>query len=183
MNASIHVLRPENHKRTCIQCRMRKVRCDGHSPTCGHCRRLGYNCLLATSDDYDLTPSKIRRSNACRSCRKRRAKCSGDDGGCSNCVRSGTDCVYPVARKRRTVTASEQIEGPASHSIEENHPGPSKSPELQTQTVSSQSQSPVEAPSPPFLGTISFGLLTVSQPTHPPPATNQPLSKRLPRPT
>ncbi|ORE13612.1 hypothetical protein BCV71DRAFT_148920, partial [Rhizopus microsporus] len=35
--------------RACVYCRKKKIRCDGHHPTCSNCLQLQLNCEYAES--------------------------------------------------------------------------------------------------------------------------------------
>lgn len=35
---------PKAKRIACVLCRRRKLRCDGHRPTCGTCKRLSHEC-------------------------------------------------------------------------------------------------------------------------------------------
>ncbi|KAJ5722990.1 hypothetical protein N7488_001025 [Penicillium malachiteum] len=49
-------------KQTCLQCRKRKVRCDGEINGCSNCERLDFSCVFVSSNN--TTPSSTSISNA-----------------------------------------------------------------------------------------------------------------------
>lgn len=114
-------------KRTCVQCRIRKVRrrrssltigsrslqvrCDGQPDFCGNCKRLRFDCSFQRPSDNATrarrpSPSsrlpleKRRVSLACTRCRSRKIRCQGQVPACANCVRRDHRCIYVGLKKR-----------------------------------------------------------------------------------
>ncbi|CAK7231299.1 hypothetical protein SBRCBS47491_007882 [Sporothrix bragantina] len=89
-------------KTVCVQCRVRKVRCDGAQPSCATCTRLRLACSFASRADGAANrtvgavelPPKYRSSLACLRCRSRKIRCSGDTPECAECVRRNQPCAY-----------------------------------------------------------------------------------------
>ncbi|KAK7994429.1 hypothetical protein PG991_016017 [Apiospora marii] len=109
-------------RQTCLQCRIRKVRCDGHPTTCGNCQRLDFECSFGqtvvgsaaaiSASQERVTglqlPERRRRTKACVQCRARKTRCLGETPECSNCVRKGLVCTYRTSsapEKKRKQTA------------------------------------------------------------------------------
>ncbi|KAI1823023.1 hypothetical protein F4861DRAFT_353737 [Xylaria intraflava] len=98
---------------TCLQCRVRKVRCDGREGLCQNCSRLGFECSFqkVSSESSQgryapkLPPSR-RRMQACAPCHLKKTRCRGELPRCSSCVRSGRDCIYPTTVRRQNVPPS-----------------------------------------------------------------------------
>lgn len=93
-------------RRTCHECRMRKVRCDGQRRVCGNCQRLGFDCSFRDGDTRDSPtgPRRLRRCRvrqACIVCHELKVRCSGNTPACHRCREKGTDCVYPTLFPRR----------------------------------------------------------------------------------
>lgn len=121
---------PKRASNTCVTCRARKVRCDGHREVCNNCLRLGFTCSYddsipnqaaagpgASSDGSAMTPESLsiqaaaahpprrRVRQACQSCHSRKAKCSGTMPKCDRCRVHALDCVYrPSKRSRLSAT-------------------------------------------------------------------------------
>ncbi|CAK7233460.1 hypothetical protein SBRCBS47491_008616 [Sporothrix bragantina] len=102
-------------RRTCHQCRSRKVRCDGQPRSCGNCRRLRFACSFAASHSTrsaaspSTTPQRQRVSRACNSCQQQKVRCSGTRPQCLHCARRSATCVYQPASRhghRKTVLLS-----------------------------------------------------------------------------
>lgn len=89
-------------KRTCSQCRHRKVRCDGRSSGCQHCHRLHFHCSLLPSSIREVgKPQRCRAPKACQACRNQKIRCSGTSPQCSNCQSRGEMCTYSAHPSRR----------------------------------------------------------------------------------
>ncbi|KAI1874707.1 hypothetical protein JX265_004915 [Neoarthrinium moseri] len=93
-------------RQTCLQCRVRKVRCDGRHKVCRNCERLDFECSFQQSPGQSAAqqgsrlPERRRRMQACLSCRSKKIRCLGELPECSNCVKKGLGCAYPEPRKR-----------------------------------------------------------------------------------
>ena len=105
----------KRRKHACLQCRSRKVRCDGHQDTCGNCQRLNFDCSFKESNGADANEStcsppslrffkrltvciarvnRLRTRKACAECRSQKIKCSGESPVCANCIRRGKHCSF-----------------------------------------------------------------------------------------
>ncbi|KAI0126726.1 fungal-specific transcription factor domain-containing protein [Xylariales sp. AK1849] len=93
-------------KQTCLQCRVRKVKCDGRQKVCQNCERLEFECSFAQFTGQSATqyasklPERRRRMQACLSCRSKKIRCLGELPECSNCSKKALVCSYPEPRKR-----------------------------------------------------------------------------------
>ncbi|OGM40724.1 hypothetical protein ABOM_011030 [Aspergillus bombycis] len=62
-------------KVACVQCRVRKVRCDATVPRCRTCERLGFQCSFQRDGSQPVgqsvprLPAKRRGTKACLECR------------------------------------------------------------------------------------------------------------------
>ncbi|KAL6360732.1 hypothetical protein LRP88_06439 [Fusarium phalaenopsidis] len=85
-------------KAACVQCRVRKVRCDGTVPRCRTCERLSFQCSFEQDGSHGQyaprLPPKCRGTRACLECRAMKVRCSGDTPRCSNCQRRNKQCTY-----------------------------------------------------------------------------------------
>ncbi|EED17488.1 conserved hypothetical protein [Talaromyces stipitatus ATCC 10500] len=95
-------------KTVCVQCRIRKVRCNGEQPTCNSCSRLNYTCSLGQSQRSLEIPRKRRGARACMICRAQKVRCMGEMPACTNCRQKNRQCTYPPRREKG---------GPATDSI------------------------------------------------------------------
>ncbi|ORY70304.1 fungal-specific transcription factor domain-containing protein [Pseudomassariella vexata] len=110
---------PSNQRRTCLQCRVRKVRCDGRQDVCRNCERLKFECSFQQTPEKSSgqyvhkLPERRRRMQACLSCRSAKMKCLGEMPECSNCVRKGLVCSYPGSKKGEpgSSTSGDSIHG------------------------------------------------------------------------
>jgi hypothetical protein len=93
----------------CIQCRQRRIKCDGLQP-CDMCKATGSQaCSYETPPDLPLEKSNTRKQNniACDECRKRKTKCSGGrnvtgmPSDCLSCVERGLICTWHRADSRK----------------------------------------------------------------------------------
>ncbi|KAI0390600.1 hypothetical protein F5Y17DRAFT_51473 [Xylariaceae sp. FL0594] len=115
-------VRPTLGKRlTCLQCRHRKVRCDGRQGViCRNCNRLGFGCSFERipgqfPDHATLKlPESRRRTQACISCHSRKTRCDGGVPSCANCLRRGGDCTYPAGRNRASIKSASNSDGGAT---------------------------------------------------------------------
>ncbi|KAE8336581.1 hypothetical protein BDV24DRAFT_168151 [Aspergillus arachidicola] len=88
-------------KKTCVQCRVRKVRCDGSVPCCKTCERLQFHCSFQRDTSQPVgqyvprLPPKRRGAKACLECRAMKVRCSGATPRCHNCHRRDRQCTYP----------------------------------------------------------------------------------------
>ncbi|KAH7191959.1 uncharacterized protein B0J16DRAFT_332040 [Fusarium flagelliforme] len=123
-------------KAACVQCRVRKVRCDGTVPRCRTCERLNFQCSFeqdGTSGQYaPRLPPKCRGTKACQECRTMKVRCSGDTPRCTNCQRRKKPCTY-LARAGSTTTEV------SSESISESTSQATASPEIQRSSIASNS--------------------------------------------
>lgn len=94
-------------KLTCLQCRVRKVKCDGRQDVCRNCERLEFECSFQQQSrgqpaaQYAAKlPERRRRMQACLSCRSKKIRCLGELPECSNCIKKGLSCSYPEPRKK-----------------------------------------------------------------------------------
>jgi hypothetical protein len=101
-----------NRRSTCLQCRHRKVRCDGRDGfICGNCNRLGFGCSFQRTPGkspghYALTlPEPRRRMQACIPCHVKKTRCDGGLPSCSNCVRKYQNCTYPAGKNKAAVNS------------------------------------------------------------------------------
>ncbi|OJJ39794.1 hypothetical protein ASPWEDRAFT_181156 [Aspergillus wentii DTO 134E9] len=81
------------HK-TCQQCKLRKVRCDGRRGICGNCERLRFNCSFQGSRLSSSKPERLRVRQACNRCHSLKVRCSGNLPSCGRCQKKGRECVY-----------------------------------------------------------------------------------------
>lgn len=99
-------------KQTCLQCRVRKVKCDGRLSICRNCERLEFECSFQASPGQPTAqyaaklPERRRRMQACLSCRSKKIRCLGELPECSNCAKKGLVCSYPEVRKRLPTATS-----------------------------------------------------------------------------
>ncbi|KAF7541150.1 hypothetical protein G7054_g870 [Neopestalotiopsis clavispora] len=99
---------PDSSKKlTCLQCRVRKVKCDGRQDVCRNCERLEFECSFQQQSrgqpaaQYAAKlPERRRRMQACLSCRSKKIRCLGELPECSNCSKKGLSCSYPEPRKK-----------------------------------------------------------------------------------
>ncbi|ETS73204.1 hypothetical protein PFICI_15149 [Pestalotiopsis fici W106-1] len=99
---------PDSSKKlTCLQCRVRKVKCDGRQDVCRNCERLEFECSFQQQSRGQPTaqyaaklPERRRRMQACLSCRSKKIRCLGELPECSNCSKKGLSCNYPEPRKK-----------------------------------------------------------------------------------
>ncbi len=93
----MNVVRSHNRRSPfiCSACRSRKVRCDGKSPTCTHCERLGLPCSFRGASIPHHSLERRRVKQACQTCRLRKARCSGDLPECNRCIGKNLQCIYP----------------------------------------------------------------------------------------
>ncbi|KAH8682720.1 fungal-specific transcription factor domain-containing protein [Xylariales sp. PMI_506] len=109
----VHSLSDATKKQTCLQCRVRKVKCDGRQTVCGNCERLEFECSFqqspggsggggggGSSSYATKLPERRRRMQACLGCRSKKIRCLGELPECSNCAKKGLACAYPEPRKR-----------------------------------------------------------------------------------
>ncbi|KAK8064533.1 hypothetical protein PG994_007171 [Apiospora phragmitis] len=105
-------------RQTCLQCRIRKVQCDGQPTTCGNCQRLEFDCSfrqttvgsasMLSSTRHGATaglqlPGRRRRTQACVHCHTRKMK--------------GLVCTYPASsasKRRQQMTDATSSESPDS---------------------------------------------------------------------
>ncbi|KAK6828889.1 hypothetical protein RU639_003372 [Aspergillus parasiticus] len=83
--------------RTCQQCRLRKVRCDGRRGICGNCDRLQFACSFQNLDSSSPAlerPERLRARQACSRCHSLKVRCSGHLPACIRCQKRGRECVY-----------------------------------------------------------------------------------------
>ncbi|KIW33394.1 uncharacterized protein PV07_00247 [Cladophialophora immunda] len=97
---------PNNRRssaKTCVQCRARKVRCDGRPGFCRNCERLRFDCSFqrpvgspASNRGYkdEAQLEKRRVPTACTVCRSLKVRCPGEFPACENCVRKNRQCIY-----------------------------------------------------------------------------------------
>lgn len=117
-----------NRRLTCLQCRHRKVRCDGREGIiCRNCNRLGFGCSFQRTPGkspghYALKlPEPRRRMQACSPCHVKKTRCDGGIPSCSNCVQRYQNCTYPAGKNKASVNSvSNSDEG--IHGINERGP-------------------------------------------------------------
>ncbi|OAG00866.1 uncharacterized protein CC84DRAFT_1154197 [Paraphaeosphaeria sporulosa] len=95
----------------CVQCRVRKVRCDGSAPCCRPCERLRFDCSFqhasSTSGGYAVQlPPKRRGTEACLECRSMKARCSRESPKCGNCQRRNRRCTYASSSRSNSALES-----------------------------------------------------------------------------
>ncbi|CAK7202847.1 hypothetical protein SEUCBS139899_005574 [Sporothrix eucalyptigena] len=150
-------------KTVCVQCRVRKVRCDGSQPSCATCTRLRLVCSFATRADgaaNRLTtavelPPKYRSSLACQRCRSRKIRCSGDTPECAECVRRNQPCAYAtvqgVFRNTTRSSMARETSRRVSREVAKNVSRASEvHPQSSRQTPSDNGPSPGPNSSPPL---------------------------------
>ncbi|KAK6383524.1 hypothetical protein LTS17_002816 [Exophiala oligosperma] len=97
-------------KKTCVQCRIRKVRCDGRPDFCANCKRLRFDCSFQRSPDDTSKNRRLKQSLsvplekrrvalACTRCRSLKIRCQGEIPACANCVRRKYHCTYTGLKK------------------------------------------------------------------------------------
>ncbi|KAK8016945.1 hypothetical protein PG993_015134 [Apiospora rasikravindrae] len=117
-------------RQTCLQCRIRKVRCDGQPATCKNCQRLGFDCSFSQTVVNSAAsistarngatglqpPQRRRRTKACAHCRTRKTRCTGETPECSNCIRKGLVCMYSASasKQRQQATYATSSDSPGS---------------------------------------------------------------------
>ncbi|KAL1901113.1 hypothetical protein Sste5346_002180 [Sporothrix stenoceras] len=122
-------------KTVCVQCRVRKVRCDGGQPSCATCSRLRLVCSFSSRADGAASrassaavelPPKYRSSLACVRCRTRKIRCSGDTPECAECVRRHQPCAYAAVQGvfRNTTRNSMAREAASSRKPRQNRTSP-----------------------------------------------------------
>lgn len=93
----------------CIQCRQRRIKCDGLQP-CDRCKATGSQaCDYEAPSNLPLEKSNTRKQNniACDQCRKRKTKCPGErnDAGmrsdCLSCMKRSVICTWDRADSRQ----------------------------------------------------------------------------------
>jgi hypothetical protein len=104
--SSISAPSDPSKKLTCLQCRVRKVKCDGRQTVCRNCERLEFECSFQQSPGQSSAqyaskiPERRRRMQACLSCRSKKIRCLGELPECSNCSKKGLSCTYPEPRTK-----------------------------------------------------------------------------------
>ncbi|KAK7961751.1 uncharacterized protein PG986_002576 [Apiospora aurea] len=145
-------------RQTCLQCRIRKVRCDGQPATCNNCQRLGFDCSFSQTVVHSAAalsrarngpatglqlPGRRRRTKACVHCRTRKTRCLGESPECSNCIRKGLVCTYPASsasnRRQQTTATTTPSDSPDSSRLSRTV---SLSPVAATQQHSSAEKTP-----------------------------------------
>ncbi|CAJ0552152.1 Ff.00g061310.m01.CDS01 [Fusarium sp. VM40] len=128
-------------KAACVQCRVRKVRCDGTVPRCRTCERLSFQCSFeqdGSGGQYaPRIPPKCRGTKACHECRAMKVRCSGDTPQCTNCQRRNKQCTYASKAGSSPTEASSSRDDSASASASRT----TVSPEIQRSSIASSSQS------------------------------------------
>ncbi|KAK9425290.1 putative Zn(2)-C6 fungal-type domain-containing protein [Seiridium unicorne] len=115
-------------KQTCLQCRVRKVKCDGRQKTCQNCERLEFECSFQQSPGQPAAPyaaklpERRRRMQACLACRSKKIRCLGELPECSNCTKKGLVCSYPEPRKK-VPTAGSSHGGDSYAALSADHDG------------------------------------------------------------
>ncbi|OGM51172.1 hypothetical protein ABOM_000341 [Aspergillus bombycis] len=94
---------PNQRLKTCQQCRLRKVRCDGRRSICGNCDRLQFACSFQDLGSSSLIlerPERLRARQACSRCHSLKVRCSGHLPACLRCQKRGRPCVYTSSPPR-----------------------------------------------------------------------------------
>ncbi|VUC23420.1 unnamed protein product [Clonostachys rosea] len=112
---------PPRSRKTCNQCRMRKVgrrtstliyhihrspiqvKCQRESSSggCLDCQRLSFDCSFVSNATSSVALER-KRNRACNECRSQKTKCSGDLPCCNGCKKRAKECVYPTPSKDRS---------------------------------------------------------------------------------
>ncbi|KAK7999477.1 hypothetical protein PG990_012077 [Apiospora arundinis] len=146
-SSTTSIINLSTKRQTCLQCRIRKVRCDGRPTTCTNCQRLGFECSFrqtavgnapsvssaaphgATAGHLRL-PERRRRTQACVHCRSRKTRCQGGSPECSNCIKKGIVCKYPTpsSKRQKHIAADDTAASSASPGSSHTSRGTSLSP-------------------------------------------------------
>ncbi|KAK7408600.1 hypothetical protein QQX98_009248 [Neonectria punicea] len=146
-------------KAACVQCRVRKVRCDGTVPRCRTCQRLQFQCSFEQDGSQPVSqyaprlPPKCRGTKACLECRSMKVRCSGETPQCSNCQRRNRECHYAGSKNsppKTTAVASSSRDGPAASDPTDSSPGQhlSAASESHHDSPSTTDEQPVSSTAP-----------------------------------
>ncbi|KAE8356935.1 fungal-specific transcription factor domain-containing protein [Aspergillus coremiiformis] len=122
--------------RTCQQCRLRKVRCDGRQSICSNCDRLQFACSFQTLDSASpvtYRPERLRARQACSRCHGLKVRCSGHLPACLRCQKRGRECVYSSGSPK--VGSAVEERGPRDTTLQSLHREDRTNPEPPTTNV------------------------------------------------